>query len=1011
MRTSSLIALLALSACAPPLDGLRATPSGAGPLVKIDWDAEPLPEIPFPNDLATRVDPSSPTGLRVNISKEAVTVSEAQARAKLDELSGFGIYAPITVAFESRLDLDNIIARHANDFHRAEAFDDDAFYLIDVDPQSPTYLQPVELDVGHGRYPVDIEGTNRYFANDPRWDMPTIMFESGDEDLNGNGVLDWGEDTDNDGVLDVPNVHPAGGDVRDDLLTFYELESETLIVRPVVPLREQGRYAMVLTERLVGVDGNPVRSPWAYVNHTRQTEALLPVLDALPQWGLSVDDVAYAWVFTTGRVTGDLVDIRRGFDGEGPWPFLADYPARVQTAPQVHDLPDYPPQYLPTSVVLEALSPLFEGPEGELLNAAYSQFGGALVGGTITVPNLLIDREGTGDTTDDWWELDPVAGTMTHEPNRLVFTCLLPDPSIGAGQPAPVALFGHGHSTSRLDMMLFGWALNRVGIATCAADYPGHGFELDSDLEPLAEGLLTTYGLLSFYNHMKDHRARDLTNDGNTNSGGDQWISDPFHSRDMVRQGVVEKMALVRALKGCGTGTMDILDDTGQVVDTVTSCDWDSDGTPDIGGPDVDYSILGGSLGGINTSVAAGVMPEVEAFGPLVPGGGLLDVGIRSDLGGVVAAVIGRMITPLILGLPGDDGSLQVVQYVNAYLEMEQVSIATLSSFPAGGKIVVENLANGEVREGYIPDDGRFRLAIPADALSGLEKKAWAGMPEEGPRLGEVYTVPDNEGLGDPLVITLYDADGNLVERIDSWQQDTLYEGVTMPAGSPLVAASHGSGHIRGTPELRRLAMATSMALEPGDPISYAPHWFEQPFDLLGGQPANVLVMPNVGDQGVTVSAGLGIARAAGLVERHEVDERYGMTVDQWLIDRKVLHGLEAFGPYTCDDGNPCLFDPDDLDEGLDGTGAPSDAPLRATLQTSRGTTGLRMPYPKTTGLHGVEPPDPDREFDTVIHLANQVAWYFATSGQELIDDPCLGANDCDFLPPLILDGGEDTGG
>ncbi|RME20353.1 MAG: hypothetical protein D6798_20650 [Deltaproteobacteria bacterium] len=1009
MRPLSMFLLVpaVLPACAPPGEGLRRTPPGDGPTVVVDWDAEPLPEIPFPNDLATRVDRSSPTGLRVNISQEAVTVAESEARAKLDELTGFGIYAPITVAFDAPLDLDEILARQANDFHRDEAFDDDAFYLIDVDPASPRYLEPVELDVGHGRYPVDIEGSDRYFPNDPRADMPTIMFESADEDVNGNGVLDWGEDTDNDGVLDQPNVHPRGGDPRDDLLTFYERETNTLIVRPVVPLREEGRYAMVLTERLVGEDGQPVRSPWEYVHHLRQTEALRPVLDALPAWGLSADDIAYAWVFSTGRVTGDLVDIRRGFDGEGPWPFLAtQFPPGIDTAARMHDLDDYPPQLLPSSVLIDSLAGLglFDGPEGELMSAAYGQYGGAIVGGSFTAPDLLLDRDGLGDDSDAWWQLDPVAGTMRVEAERLVFTCLIPDAAADDG-PMDVVLFGHGHTTSRLDMLLFGWAINRVGMASCAVDYPGHGFALDADLEPLVETLLDGFGLGAFYTHIKDARARDLDNDGIPDSGADQWISDPFHSRDTVRQAVVEQMQFVRALKTCGTGTMDVVEPDGAVIDTVTSCDWDGDGAADLGGPDVDYYVFGGSLGGINSAVAAAVMPEVRAFSPVVPGGGLLDVAVRSDLGGVVSAVIGRMITPLILGLPTDDGGLQVVQYVNGYLEMHSVPVATLPSVPAGGRVVVENLDNGEVREGFIPEDGRFRVAIPADALSGVEKRELTGMPDTGPEIGVTYSVPDNEGLGDRLVITLYDADGTQVASLDSWQDDTIYEGITMPAGSPLVAASHGSGHIRGTPALRRLAMATSMALEPGDPVAYAPHWFLEPFEELGGRPANVLVMPNVGDQGVTVSGGLGIARAAGLVERHEVDDRYGMTVDQWLIAREVLHGLEEYGPYTDADGNPALFDPDDLDFGLDGTGAPSEEPLRATVPSGDGVSGLRMPYPKTTGMHGVEPPDGSKPWDAAIYLSNVLAWYFATGGTEIVDDPCLGANDCDFLPPIDLSG------
>ena len=34
----------------------------------------------------------------------------------------------------------------------------------------------------------------------------------------------------------------------------------------------------------------------------------------------------------------------------------------------------------------------------------------------------------------------------------------------------------------------------------------------------------------------------------------------------------------------------------------------------DIGGPDAEFFILGGSLGGINSGVAAALMPEVTRF-------------------------------------------------------------------------------------------------------------------------------------------------------------------------------------------------------------------------------------------------------------------------------------------------------------------------------------------------------------------------------------------------------------
>ncbi|MEQ1569098.1 MAG: hypothetical protein ABMA64_25905, partial [Myxococcota bacterium] len=621
----------------------------------------------------------------------------------------------------------------------------------------------------------------------------------------------------------------------------------------------------------------------------------------------------------------------------------------------------------------------------------------------FTTPYLLVDRDDGGrDDTDEWWQLDARTGEVSVGPQRLAFTCALPKETDTVRQPFPVAMYGHGHGSTRFESLLLAWAGTRMGVAMCGIEWPGHGIDISPEEVALFNGLLDAKQLGPTMTHLLDGRARDLNNDGRVDSGGDQWISDPFHSSDMVRQGVIDWIQFVRALRQCGTGEMDVLAEDGDRMHTTMACDWDENGVPDIGGPDVQYYSLGGSLGGINSAVAAAVMPELSATATIVPGGGLLDVGIRSDLGGVVSAVLGRMLTPLILGLPNDAGGLSIVQEVNQYMDMEQVPIATLASVPAGGRIVVENLDNGETREGLIPTDGRLRVAIPASAMSAIEKKIATGMPDEGPG-AEIWSIPDNAGLGDRLVLTVYDASGAEVARIDSFEADTVYEGVTYPAGSPLVAASHGLGRVRGTPDFRRLVMATSVAMESGDPISYGPHWFLEPFEALGGKPANVLLQPGIGDQAVTISAGLALARAAGMVEIHEIDPRYGTTPDQWLIDHKVLQGLEGFGPYTDAAGYPALFDPDDLDLGADGSGVPSETPLRATLQTESGMSGLRLSYPRTTGMHGFDSPDPTRPFDTAIYVGTSVSWYLASGGLDLRSDPCMGSESCDDIPPVIL--------
>lgn len=1012
----SLVLPLMLVGCAPAAEGLRATPGGDGPLVLIDWEALPLPELPFPNDLATVPDKESPTGLRVNIATEAETHFESEAREKLDSLFGFGIYAPISVRFTERLDVQNLIDRHPNDVHLASTFDDDAILVINVDPDSPEYGQPVHLDLGHGRYPYDAFGTNKYFANDTRSASPSIIFDTVDEDLNGNGIMDPGEDSDNDGLLDEPNVWPPGGDAFEDLLTFYDLGTDTLIVRPVVPMREQTTYAVVLTNDLIGADGMPVRSPWDYVHHTRQTAALTPLLDVLGNVGKTVDDVAFAWTFTTGRVTGDLRDIRKAlYDNTGPYRALhADYPAGVVEALQIHERDDSDVFNLSTKTLTDVVGPLglIAGEAGtDVLIPLYDSFADRMVGGSFVTANFLADVDDDGHwDADEWWKINPVTGSMVVEPERVPFSCVLPKADGDIQPPFDVLVYGHGYGSSRFETLLFAGIMNHLGFAVCSMDFPGHGPSLGEEERLLADVALGGAGLGPTLQHFFDSRQRDLNNSGDPDSGGDQWTSDAFHTRDIVRQAVVDWMQWFRALRACGEGEMDLVryDAFGVPMKpsgTRVTCDWDDDGVADIGGPDAKFYLMGGSLGGMNAAVAAGVIPDIQAFAPIVPAGGIVDVGIRTRIGGAVEAFVGRFISPMFLALPDETG-FQIVQLVNSVTDMVTLPIAHVDSLPPGGSVMVSNLATGAVAEGTIPADGRFRIAVGADALDAYEKRAPTGMPSTGPVEGVVYEPRDNLEIGDPLILEIRDADGVLVHEFDSWETDVMIEGVTLRAGSPLIAANEGNGEIRGSADARRLAFVTAMALEPGDGISYARHWFNEPFEDVGAVPQNVFMMPTPGDDLVPINGGIALARAAGIVNWWEEDPRYGMTVDQWLIDRQVVRGAEERGPYTNDLGESVLFDADDLDDGINEYGEPSDAPLRVVLDTPVGQSGMRLPYVVPYGTHGFREPDPSLDFDIHSYSIYQLASYVASGGQRIEDRPCYATRDCPEFRPIV-EGGE----
>lgn len=343
---------------------------------------------------------------------------------------------------------------------------------------------------------------------------------------------------------------------------------------------------------------------------------------------------------------------------------------------------------------------------------------------------------------------------------------MIPRETETAKAPFPTAFWGHGYGSSRYDALIAGWAFARMGWALCAMDFPGHGAAVDEEQEALLVPVLEAKGLLPFWYHLLDARHRALDNDHRLDSGGDQWTADAFHTRDMVRQASVDWMQAIRAFKACGSGTMS-LPEGGSAV----SCDWDRDGAADIGGKDNRYAIVGGSLGGINSAVAAGVMPEVESFAPVVAGGGLVDVATRTEIGGAVEAMAGRLMTPMFVGYPAEGGGLRVVQIVNSERTMVELPVATLPAVPAGGRVVLANLNKGIEREAYVPADGSFRVAVAADGLDPFEKRIASGMPPEGPDFISTYEVEDNAGLGDRLRVTLYDAAGNEVAALDTWKR------------------------------------------------------------------------------------------------------------------------------------------------------------------------------------------------------------------------------------------------
>jgi len=1090
LRRSSLVVLVALCGCSggTPFEGLAPAVDQGGPHVWFDLSHKPLPEIPFPNDLATRPDSSSPTGLRLNVSLIAPSQLERNMRALLDTLDGFGTYAAITVKFDAPLDVVDLSNRQ-NDADPSN----DGVYLVDL-----TTGQTTPLDLNGGHFPYTLNIPDQYFPDDPSSNVFNLLFPVGAPCAN----------------CFQPNLPHVGARAQaDDLITFYESETNTLVMRPALPLAQERKYAVVLTKRILGKNGKAISSPHSGINHTAQTGELKPLLDHLPP-GTRLEDIAYTWAFTTQSTTREFERIRDGLYGRGPLANLADmYPVRDQItgtsslmkvlqeqgafdpANPSTNLADY---RLPVAQLTRLLNdPFFKGllisadpleTQALLDTFKYVDY---FVSGQFDSPSFL--NTITGEPADQSFRIDMADGVSRTQAERVTFILAVPKarPEVGHVPPFPVVIAGHGYKSTRIEHILgFAGTFAKFGLATIAIDAYGHGIGIDPTQEAAARAVARQYGLEAFADAVFRGRARDLDYDGIKDPGGDFWTAETFHTRDVVRQSIVDWMQLVRVLR-----TFDGV--TGMVVAqrVARAGDFNGDGIPDVGGPvlwprDVtdlkdskkkiflagtpnpggDLFVFGISLGGILSGILPAVEPGIVAAAPASGAGGLADVGIRSTLDQVVQAVFLEVLGPLLVtcpfsamsgpvdaqtGLPAgacnaaaSDAQPMLALVVQDVNRERDIPIAP-RTLAQGDRVTLLNLAqtsadtdcsSGPKIDGCSSAvaDGQGRVRVPISADWPSLRATRTPRKDLVDRVQVTVLRP-----GDPLRIKIVRAGGSS-EVIDTFQVGARFFGVDYPVGAPLVSPARGYGVTRNTPEFRRQMGLSQLILDPGDPINYAPHYFN---DLLGARatPANVLVIGTSGDPGVPVMTSVSLARAAGLVEMQTPDPAYGVPIDQVLIRSGAVEGVPGTRRFEDPDGGvyaalpghvrcsgctagDVLIDPTSYacDAGVcsdrfDGGDPPRlDPPLQqqlvrvsapqpaATYSTGASTCGagpgvsaLLIPYLNRTGQHGFRNPQPQKPFDMDQYLANLAGRYFECRGRELHFEPCQAdLSSCPWIPP-----------
>lgn len=921
MRAFVVMVVVVLAGC---IDGgddkgaagiVRADEAPFGPMIRFEPLTTPIPEVPLPNDILLTNDPDSATGLAWNVTTNAPTAMERQIRKLLPNLDGFGSFAPISVSFDGPIDLSTVDAQ--------------SFVVVDIDTG-----ERVPLDFGSGLYPID--GGGRFWAYDDNDDLPDFLLPRDNDDADGERIA------------------------------FYEVETNTLIIRPVFPFRAGARHAVLITSRMRGQaspDGTPgraVRSPFAYKAHAAQTELVKKAADEV---GITTGELAFGWTFTVGRPDSPLHEVREGLYGRGRLKGLDKaFPPSVG---EVRDTGidndangvDYPADPQDHRFILQ----------GEFLKSILSVFIGLSSGFSVDFDHVDYVAFGSLQSPDVRTGLGNSFATPSAAlpATPVPYLVAIPKTTEQYRPPFPVVFYFHGTGSSRFEFIALANNLAHLGIATVAFDQVGHGPIIPDVRTLLAgqgldgqvlvsllanllvpdraaefEGLSFQDGFakleeIGFFRELAEiGRTEDATGDGRLESSESFFFADPFTQCGAFQQDLVDFMMFVRLLRSFDQGKVPpalaspASASDAELMAHIEAGDFNADGVLDLGGPAVSIGTAGTSLGGIHSLLAAAVEPEVATATPIASGGGLSDMLLRSGLRQITRVIYLEVFGPLVIGCPDGVGGVWLSlndESDKCGADPTRTSFAHVDTLTEGDTVTVEDLDNHEVSHkviGAIPEGGAgFSLSVPADH--------W-----------------------DQLRVRITASDGR--ERAAVLVQ-TPYQGLALE---------------RNTPEFRRFVAITQHALDRCDPIAFA--------SLVADKP--VLFENGIGDHTVPISTGLALARAAGIFgfDAHTIDERMAPFIDSGVMDGE-------------------LYDVDDI-LGNNGPDQPAFGPIPAREVDDQGhLAAIRFAFAK--GRHEwIAGPTEGAEYAAHTLSRNRIALFHWSGGKVVSDDPCIIDDACPKL-------------
>ena len=450
----------ALMACEGGADkGLAVGPGPHGPKVIFEPLLQPTPDVPFPNDLLLRADETSPSGFVWNVSTEEPTHHQQRIRAGLNRLDGFGPFAPAFLSFDAPLDLATVT--------------EETVAIVNIEPGHPREGERAPLDLGKGHFPDEFTRAGAYFGQDPNAELPGMLY---------------GAD----------NVFDMDGDGTPEPVVHFDYSSNTLVLRPVVPLAQGARHAVLITRAVKGTDGKPVRSAFDTKAHAAQAEEIERALELA---NVDASDLAFAWTYTTGDLTTPLLNARDGLYGTGPLAHLAEsappriLEVRANNIPQdnADEMDPRDHGYILQAPFMSKILNLIADVQGDDNYKLTFNHVDHIVFGSMAPPDLR-----TGELRTFGVDLTTGEGEVAE--GNVPFMVCVPKETKQHKQPFDVIFYFHGTGTSRMEAIALCDTAARQGLAMMSFDQVGHGplFDLQTvlDQNPDQRALIETAPLI-----------------------------------------------------------------------------------------------------------------------------------------------------------------------------------------------------------------------------------------------------------------------------------------------------------------------------------------------------------------------------------------------------------------------------------------------------------------------------------------------------------------------------------